>query len=190
MKLYWIEKEFVYDGSQLRSQFAYLQYHLLGDSIVSWRGPCRIPKENIVDGEDLIQGSSIQGRDMLHFIMELFNRSLFSSVCLQRLMASIVIDLINEILVVSGKEKIDFLRRGDDIFFNEGKMSISVATVSPFSAMVHFALNITNEGTPVKTCSLFDFGIDPKSFAEQLMKRVAEEIRTIEEATQKVRWIK
>jgi hypothetical protein len=53
--------------------------------------------------------------------------------------------------------------------------------------MIHFALNITNEGTPVPTCSLEDLQIDPKNFAEKVLKAFSEEYVSITEATQKVR---
>ncbi|MEK6556365.1 MAG: DUF366 family protein, partial [Bdellovibrionota bacterium] len=42
MKQKWIEKEFKYDGTQLASLFNYLNYGIVGDSIVSWIGPCDI----------------------------------------------------------------------------------------------------------------------------------------------------
>ena len=47
---------------------------------------------------------------------------------------------------------------GDDIFVGDGKLSVSIATASISSMKIHFALNITINGTPddVKTASLED----------------------------------
>ncbi|MGZ3782751.1 MAG: DUF366 family protein, partial [Pseudobdellovibrionaceae bacterium] len=53
-------------------------------------------------------------------------------------------------------------------FYNSTHL-ISIATKSPVSVMVHFAMNITNKGTPVKTLSLQDLKLEPKNVAEDLI---------------------
>jgi hypothetical protein len=82
-----------------------------------------------------------------------------------------------------------FRREGDDIFFDDAKLSISIASISPVSAMIHFAVNVSNQGTPVKTAALDDFSIDARRFAEKAMLKLASEIESIKEATVKVRWL-
>ena len=181
MKTYWIEKEFPYDGSQLKSLFTYLNFKVQGDSISSWIGPCDIPNEHMLDGEDLVAEEEIRGGKMLHFIMEKFGQNLYSGVSLQRLMASIAQDLLEELT----SEKIK--REGDDLYFNDGKLSISIATQSPVSTMFHFSVNINNENTPVKTAALEDLGVDPVRFAKELMDRFSAEAASIQVATEKVR---
>lgn len=181
MKTYWIEKEFPYDGSQLKSLFTYLNFKVQGDSISSWVGPCDIPDEHMLDGEDLVAGEEIRGGKMLHFIVEKFGQNLFSGVSLQRILASIAKNLLEEITA----EKIQ--REGDDLYWNEGKLSISIATQSPVSTLVHFAVNMNNENTPVKTAALDDLGIEPIKFAKELMERFAKEAASIQVATEKVR---
>lgn len=189
MKAYFIPREFAYDGTQLRSLFAYLEHKVQGDSVVSWIGPCSISFDHMVDGEDVLAGAAIAGDRMVHFIVELFHEPLFAAVAVQRLFASIVLELMRE----SDREPMRaamFRREGDDIYFKDGKLSISIATVSPVSALIHFAVNCTNEGTPVKTAALGDFGIDPTEFATEAMIRLTTEINSIREATVKVRWVK
>ena len=186
MKTYFCEKEFLYDGTQLKSLYAYMNFKILGDSIFAWIGACNIPFEHMVDGEDIIAGSEIRGDKMLHFIIEKFNIDLYAGVALQRLMASIAIDLLQEMSLE--KEMAMSLRReGDDIFFEDKKLSISIASKSQLSTMIHFAVNIVNDGTPVSTLSLGDLRVDPVAFATQLTERVAKESLSITEATQKVR---
>ncbi len=189
MKTRFISEEFSYDGSQLRSLFGYLSYGVQGNSIVSWIGACAIPNEHMIDGEDLLAGKTIAGAKMVHFIMERFETQLFGAVALQRLMASIVMDVLRE-HVADDVMAASFRRHGDDIFFGEGKMSISIATLTPMSALIHFAVNVTNEGTPVKTAALSEIHFDPKKFAAVVMERVAREVADIETATVKVRWAK
>lgn len=184
MKTLWIENEFKYDGSQLHSLFSYLNYKILGDSIVSWIGECDVSFDHMVDGEDLLSRSQIRSKRMLHFIIEIFDENLTSGVSLQRLFASITKDLIE------AHSGIKLNRSGDDIFCGTKKLSVSIATSSPRSSLIHFGINVTNENTPVATCALGDFGIQPISFAKKLMEDFSNEFKTIKEATQKVKWVK
>lgn len=192
MKTHWIEKKFSYDGTQLRSLFGYLDHKILGDSIVAWRGPCDISFEHMVDGEDLNAQAEIRGGDMLHFITEKFDMKLNGAVYMQRLLAAQACDLVRENLAAQGdlKSAMRLRREGDDIYLDDGKFSISIATVSPISALVHFAVNVTNENTPVKTVSLKDFKIEPTQFAKELLTRFSKEASSAEEASKKVRWVK
>jgi hypothetical protein len=185
MKTLFLENKIPYDGQQLHSLHAYLNYHLLGDSAVAWIGPCSIPFEHMVDGEDLLAEAIIAGDEMLHFIIERFHTSLFAGVTLQRLFAAICLDLLRELV---GPEKGIRLRRsGDDIYFGESKFSISIATLSPVSTLIHFAMNCTNHGTPVATAAFSDFNLDASTFAKEALSRLAAEVETIVEATMKVR---
>ncbi len=192
MKSQFIDKKFPYNGTQLHSLFAYLNHQILGDSIVSWQGSCDIPFAHMVDGEDLNAKSEIRGGDMLHFIIEKFDMKLNGAVYMQRLLAAHAFDLVRENLAQAGRleETKKLKREGDDIYFGDAKLSISIATVSPVSALVHFAVNVTNKNTPVKTVSLSDFKIDPKVFANKLIKRFAKEASSAEEAAMKVKWVK
>lgn len=201
MKQKWVDTEFEYDGSQLASLYNYLKHGLAGDSIVSWVGPCDISFEKMADGEDLLTHSEIRGARMLHFIIEKFDVSLFAAVALQRLVASLALEILIEKLSVKGSAiatansklllssdgSSPVLRRdGDDIYWGEKKISISVAVPSYRSCLIHFAVNITNEGTPVPTAALSDFAVDPVQFAQELMTRVACENESIIFATHKV----
>lgn len=189
MKSFWIEKGFHYDGSQLKSLFAYLEHGIQGDSVVSWQGPCEVSLEHMVDGEDKVAEAEIRGSEMLHFVFEIFSRDLHFAVGFQRLFAAIVKDSLGQLS--KNKELANQLyREGDDLYVEKSKLSISIATVSPVSAMIHFAVNISNEGTPVKTLSLEDLQVNPREFAEHCMKTVTEEFKTLVEATQKVHWVK
>ncbi len=189
MKSLFIDKEFLYDGTQLRSLYAYLEHKLQGDSVVSWIGPCSVSFDHMVDGEDLLDRSAIAGSKMVHFIIEKFHQNLFAGVAVQRLFSAICLDLLRN--SAPDPKVSTWLRRdGDDLFFGEGKLSISIATVSPMSTLIHFAVNCTNAGTPVKTASLAeDLGIDPVFFAKEAMERLTRELHGIEEATVKVRWV-
>jgi hypothetical protein len=186
MKTLFVEKEISYDGSQLRPLYAYLEHKVLGDSIVSWVGPCDISFDNMKDGEDLIEESPIYGSQMLHFIVEIFHQSLLSGVSLQRLFASITRDYLQSEAKATLKTE-PLIREGDDIYWKKRKLSISIASQSAVSVQIHFAMNISTEGTPVKTTSLQELKLKPRITAQALMGLWKKEFENIEIATKKVR---
>lgn len=178
-----------YDGQQLRSLWNYMEHGLLGDSIVAWVGPCKVHIDHMVDGEDLLAKQKIEGDMMVHFLVEKFDTSLFAAVALQRLMASIIMQWLGS--WATKKDVASVLRRsGDDIYSGNKKLSISIATQSPVSSLIHFAVNVVNDGTPVETLSLKDLGVEPERFANDIIQVFCEEVKSITEATQKVRWVK
>lgn len=180
MQTKFITEEFLYDGSQLRPLYAYQDHGVEGESTIAWVGACNVSNENMKDGEDLFAGESIEGQLMLHFIIELFEQPLFSMVAVQRLFSSIAKDCLEEL---SSKK---IARDGDDLFFNGGKLSISIASRDAVSSMIHFAINVNNDGTPVKTASLDDLGIESKDLVERLFESWSKEYSGIQRATKKV----
>jgi len=170
-----------YDGSQLSPHFAYRNFKKLGDSIVYFRGACDIPYENMVDLEDVINHDSIYSKNMAHVIAEFFDLDLIHTIMTQRLLASIICE---DILLETGKT----LRRdGDDIFFSDKKLSISIATTTGVSSMFHFAMNLSSDDTPVDTISLFELGIeDVDAFMDRIIQNLKKELRGIKDAKCKV----
>jgi hypothetical protein len=170
-----------YDGSQLKPLWIYLHHGLLGSSGVAWVGPCQIPFDKMIDGEDKRAGAQICGDLMVHFIFELFDINLFSAVCFQRLMANWIQSVVYE-----ENPSIVLRREGDDLYWGEKKFSISIATQSTRSCVVHFAVNVTNQGTPVLTCALSEFQIEPTILIRKVFERATFEWSSIWEATYKV----
>lgn len=186
MQTFFIPKKIKYDGSQLAPLYSYLNHKILGDSIISWIGACDVSFANMKDGEDLISLSPIRGQLMLHFIIEIFDQNLFSGVSCQRLFASIVKDYLNRKAAKALGANF-LLRDGDDIFLKNRKLSISIASCSAVSTQVHFAMNISNKGTPVPTLSLEDLNLSPKEVATEVMQLWSKEYQSIRVATQKVK---
>jgi uncharacterized protein len=170
-----------YDGAQLRSHWIYDVFGIRGDSIAAFEGPVDVRGEKLVDLEDRNRGLFIAGRSMLHFIVESFGPDLVRAVFMQRLLVMSAV----EHLVARGVSRL--ARSGDDIYAGDGKLSVSIATVSGVSSLVHFGINVTNEGTPVKTAALADFGVEPYAFAEELARAYAFEIERMAKAAVKVR---
>ena len=200
MKTKWLSEQLTYDGSQLRSLFAYTHYSVLGDSLISWRGPCNVKKDYMVDMEDVLQKSEIQSQDMVHFIIELFHQPLCVAVAHQRLFVGLIKDVICQFLSDRFKsghsisaDLIGFYsklqRRGDDLYFGDKKINVSIATASPVSSLIHIGVNVSHKGTPVATMGLNDFQINAYQFSKKIMDGFVEEYISMKKAMCKVKWV-
>ncbi|MFH0947056.1 MAG: DUF366 family protein [Planctomycetota bacterium] len=173
-----------YDGSQLASLFGYRRTGISGDLVLAFVGACRVPFETMVDLEDVLQGAAIFSPRMLHFLAEAFAERLEPMVLRQRLFGRLAAELLAE---RSGRSVVV---KGDDLFVEDRKASISVATVSPISALFHFALNLETDGVPVPAIGLTELGVDWKPFATALLDRYQAECTDIRHAATKVRWVR
>lgn len=184
MKTKFIQEEIKYIGSQLAPHWIYKNFRIQGDAIVAFKGECEVKLSEMVDIEDVINNEPIYSKYMLSFISEQFNIGLVEGVLRQRLL----ICIIKEILEEKG-----FLvkRKGDDLFFENKKLSVSIATKSVTSILIHTGLNILSENAPINASGLSsELGInDIDSFALEVMKRYSEELDDIKMASTKVRGV-
>ncbi len=182
MKTRWLARRIRYDGSQLAAHWILQTTGIAGDALVAFRGACQVAPEQIADLAD-VAGPGIAGDDMLHFLWECFGeRDLARAVLRQRLLAARAAQLLNE----RGR-KAAVRRDGDDLYVGAGKLSISVAALSPVSTLIHFALNVSRAGVPVRAAALAELGIEPQAFARELLRRTAAEEESMREAAAKVR---
>ncbi len=186
MHIYLDQKTSAYDGGQLKSLWAYRHYQLMGDSIIVFRGPCNVNKEALVDVQDQLANNFIYSPDMLHFIAEHFGCDLEKAVLRQRLMITQVEGLLRE------KSRVCLVRRGDDLYAGERKLSVSIATVSPVSSLIHLGLNIDASGAPVPAVGLKEIGLSDDSlweFAHTVCANYQQEVQDIKLACCKVRGV-
>ena len=185
MQTHFCSEKISYSGKQLSSLWAYKTFGLRGDSIVSFRGPCRVEFTEMVDLEDVLAQSPIYGPDMLHFIAEHFDHDLEKMVLRQRLFTAIVKDLL-------GPYTARLSRAGDDLYLGEKKLSISIATATPVSVMMHTALNVDSRGTPVPAVGLLELGVGEDALpglAGGICEAYAAEIKGVYMARCKVRGV-
>lgn len=184
MKTKFADNEIKYVGSQLSPHWIYRNFNIQGDAIVSFTGECDVKLTEMVDIEDVINNEPIYSKLMLSFISEQFGIGLIEGVFRQRLLICIIKELLEE-------RGVFVKRNGDDLMINGGKLSVSIATKSVTSVLIHTGLNIVSEGAPVKACGLkSELGItDIKEFALEVMKRYSEEIDDIILAGTKVRGV-
>lgn len=184
MQTKFIDEEIKYIGSQLAPHWIYKNFHIQGDAIVAFQGECEVHLTEMVDIEDVINNEPIYSKYMLSFITEQFNINLVEGVFRQRLLVCIIKECLE-------KRGIVVIRDGDDLMINGKKLSVSIATKSITSVLIHTGLNIESEGAPISVSGLkSELGIsDTKDFAIEVMNRYADELKDIELASTKVRGV-
>lgn len=104
------------------------------------------------------------------------------TVCRQRLVVAEAAEILREMA-----PGLALRRCGDDLYRGERKLSVSVATRSPASGLIHFGVNVDPTGAPVPAVGLAELGVEPLEFARRLLAAYAEEMVGLERACAKVR---
>lgn len=180
------DQQITYDGRQLTPHWLFRQFDLPGDAAVAFTGPCRVELSEMVDLEDVKAAAPIFSPLMLHVIAEFFSGDLHLTVYRQRMLVVLAKELLESLTERQVK------RRGDDLYLTRsdgtpGKLSVSIATASTTSTLIHTGFNIQTEGTPVPTVGLAELGIDVPTFATRLLENYSTEIEDIWQARCKVR---
>jgi hypothetical protein len=187
MQTLWLpDRQICYDGTQLAPHWIYRHFDLMGDAAVAFVGPCQVALSEMVDIADVKAQAPISSPLMLHIIAEFFTGDLHLTVYRQRL------------LIIHAKEILEtrigqpLTRQGDDLYVplpggTPGKLSVSIATTSTVSTLIHTGFNIATYGTPVPTSGLAPFGVDTAEFARTLLQCYAHEMHDIWMARCKVR---
>jgi len=180
-----VDEIFEYDGSQINPSWAFQEFGIYGSSIVTWIGPVNITPDNLKDFADV--GLEIKSNYMVNFICEFFDQQP-TNMRVAYLRQRLLVMIFREILTEYG---ISTKREGDDIFVENRKLSISIASVSLSSAKIHFALNLEDKGTPndVETIGLFDIQVNGEyvfnndnllNLINDTVSRFIDELETIE----------
>ena len=187
MKTHIIEGPLTYDGTQLASHWIYKNTGVMGDAAVAFRGGCDVKIDSMVDLADVLDNKSIFSHEMLHFIAEFFEDDLSKVIAWQRLFICIIKEVIEEL-----NPGAKILRKGDDLFIKDEsgglrKLTVSIATKSAVSCLMHTGVNIRSDGTPVPAAGLNDLGIDPLDAAGLILDNFAGESESMKKARSKVR---
>jgi len=127
-----------YDGSQISSLWGYSIQGVQDDSIIAFRGKCDVKIEHMIDLEDKREGESIESPDMLHFIIEHFDSTDLKLIyARQRLFTAIVAEVLMSVGIRTE-------RMGDDLFVDDRKLTVSIASTSAVSQKIHFGINVSH----------------------------------------------
>ena len=183
LRTLFVPDEMQYTGEQLRSLWAFERFDLLGDSAVAFIGSCDVQPRHMKDAEDLKASARIYSERMLHFIVEHFDADLDRAVLRQRLLVALMAENLNRRL---GGE-LPVRRVGADLYDGTYKLTVSIASVSPVSALIHAGVNISSRNTPVPARGLHDYGVDAREFAEEILAAYAQECASARRSRCKVR---
>lgn len=184
METYFHEKELTYSGEQLTSHFSLKNFKIMGDSLVAFIGRCDVSGDNLVDMEEVLASQRIYSPKMLHFIGEFFGMGMREVVLWQYILVSLAMSGL-----ISREKGLEIERDGDDLYVGERKLSISVATVSPVSALLHLGINIDTKGIEFPTIGLTELGVNPGEFALWVLEAFVKEVEGVRKAMAKVRWV-
>ena len=184
MKTQLLEQEIKYEGCQLSPHWIYKNFKIQGDATVAFIGECEVKLTEMVDIEDVINNEPIYSKSMLSFISEQFNVGLVEGVFRQRLLICIIKEALE-------KRGFKITRNGDDLFYEGKKLTVSIATKSINSILIHTGINIDSTNAPVKASGLTsELGItDIKELAQEILTNYSEEINDIIMASTKVRGV-
>ena len=154
-----------YNGEQLSPHWIYRQTKISGNTLIAFEGTADVSLDHMVDLEDVEKKAPIYSPRMLHFLGEFFIDSLETAIAYQHLL---VFHLYEALVKQIGAQ--DFTRRGNDLYWKNRKASVSIATKSPVSVLVHLGVNIETENTPIPTSGLKEMGIDPKALGAAILE--------------------
>ena len=188
------DQSITYSGGQIEPLWTFANFKVQGDSILIFRGPLRVRKDELVDIKDFIEEGEkrdpvISSDDAINFIVEHFDQQP-PSLRLMYHRLRILSTTVKENL--ESMKSIKLRRKGTDLYRDDKKLNVGIATVSSGSGKIHFALNIKGEGAPpgVKVIGLLELGFSEeelKVFAETVAKKYRDEILDIEQDITKTR---
>ncbi len=165
-----------YDGTQLNPHWIYRQFHIQGNALVAFIGEARVTLDNMVDLEDVFKKAPIYSPLMTHFIGEWFIDSWDEGILWQH-------HFVSSIYGALWEKGIGHLRRrGNDIYYKERKLNVSIATKSLGSILMHTGINVRTENTPVPTAGLAELGLDPTTFATEILEIFARDVKIMRNA--------
>jgi hypothetical protein len=145
-------------GKELRPHYILERFGIVGTALIAWQGPTDVKTAELVDWIDRRGQETIVARSMVHFLGEFFGPSLREIVLFQRLWITRVAALIGGDVEVKGND-----------LFGPKKLSVSIATASPVSCLIHLGVNIDSTGAPVPASGLLDRGWTPTQIQEHFV---------------------
>jgi hypothetical protein len=175
-----LEDTIRYTGEELRSGWVREHTGLIGDAAAAFIGPCLVPTENLVDMDDARSGAHIESAMMAHIIIEHIKCPLQVAVLRQRLLASLLRELLNS-------AGLNAHRDGDDVYLEMRKLTVSIAAPSEVSSLIHMGINVDPQGAPVPAAGLEDAGIEARDLLGRLLDLYSRELADCSHAERKVR---
>ena len=154
-----------YSGAELRQGIAFDwipdKTQIKKVNIITGRGIADVKLSEMVDKEDVKNNEPIYSDDMYHMIFEILGETdLEKLVFIQRYIIRLIVDILEERRCDwnTPENRPALWVKGDDILSDAGKLSVSIATVSASSGLIHIGLNANAKKFPdlVKATTLYE----------------------------------
>ncbi|WP_048059234.1 DUF366 family protein [Methanococcus vannielii] len=177
-----LEEVKTYTGEEIEPFWAFKMFDIQKDSIIGFNGPMNVKIENMKDLKDIKEEQDIKtpimSSDALNFIVEHFDNPDLKMIYLrQRILVSIAKDVIEN---YSG---LKLKKSGDDLYFNEKKLSVCIACRGVSSGKIHLGINVKSDFVPthVSAIGLNDIGLsNVLEIMEDIAVEYANEMSKIE----------
>ena len=180
MSIVFVKDRLDYTGKEIEPLWAFKTFDVQKDSIVVFRGKMEVTAKNMKDLKDVKREKDIKipikSEDAINFVVEHFDAVDLKTIYLrQRLLVFIAKEVIESY-------NIKLKRDGDDLYFEDKKLSVCIACKGVVSAKIHLGINVKSKGAEhVKIIGLEDLGINN---IDEVMRgiaiRYAKEIDKIE----------
>jgi hypothetical protein len=182
MKYRVLDENIPYTGAELCSGWVGRVTGLEGDAAAAFIGPCSVATEEMVDLDDARAGASIEASLMAHVVIEHRACDLRAAVLRQR----VLVCILAEILTARGLTP---RRDGDDLYYGQRKLTVSVAAPGPACSLIHLGINVDPSGAPVPAVGLAELGVPARELLAELLDRYTRELRSAGHAETKVRQV-
>ncbi len=187
-----------YHGDELHSLYNYQQTGIRGDSIFAFVGKMNVKTDHMVDMEDVLENDFIWSPKAINFIIEIFHINIETAILYQRSFMQICTQVIKDMLMEANTVAFIIKLKGDDILVRHldsqdwKKLSVSIATVSHVSGLMHAGINIdTDINIPVPAAGLANLfvgdGID--EFILRVCSGFKEFVESVKFASVKVKGV-
>ncbi|AEK20515.1 hypothetical protein GYY_08310 [Methanococcus maripaludis X1] len=182
-----LEEFTTYTGKEIEPLWAFNTFDVQKDSIVGFIGPMNVKIENMKDLKDVKEEKDveipIQSSEAINFIVEHFdNPDLKMTYLRQRILVSTAKE------VIENHSNLKLKKSGDDLYFNDKKLSVCIACRGISSGKIHLGINIKSDGVPphVSAVGLHDMGIENTfEIMEEIAEIYAKEMSKIEKDIRK-----
>ncbi|AIJ05940.1 hypothetical protein JH146_1097 [Methanocaldococcus bathoardescens] len=180
MSIIFVKDKLDYTGKEIEPLWAFKTFDVQKDNVVVFRGKMEVSAKNMKDLKDIKREKEIKvpikSEDAINFVVEHFDAIDLKTIYLrQRLLVFIAKEVIESY-------NVKLKRDGDDLYFEDKKLSVCIACKGTVSAKIHLGINVKSKGAEhVKIVGLEDLGV--KNVDEVMRKiaiKYAEEIDKIE----------
>ncbi|CAB3288012.1 conserved protein of unknown function [Methanocaldococcus lauensis] len=175
-----------YTGREIESLWAFKNFDVQKDNIVVFRGKMEVTIDNMKDLKDVKREKDIdipiKSEDAINFVIEHFDNIDLKTIYLrQRLLVCITKEIIEDYC------NLKLRRDGDDLYYNNKKLSVCIACKGIVSSKIHLGINVKSKGAKhIEIIGLEDLGIkDIDKIMKDIAIKYAEEINKIEKDIRK-----